>query len=65
MTAVLVRVALLTVGLAAIEIGLGGGLRTGDPASWALALLVGVPAVLAGSIGFIGPLFSGRTTHRR
>jgi hypothetical protein len=65
MTAVLVRVFLLTIGLAALEIGLGGALRTGDPGSWALALLVGIPALLAGSIGFIAPLFGGRSPYRR
>lgn len=65
MTTVLVRIVLLTVGLAAIEIGLGNALQTGDPAGWALALVAGVPALLLGSIGFIAPLLGGRSTHRR
>lgn len=65
MTALLVRILLLTVGLAAVEIGLGTALRTSDAASWLLVLVVGVPSLIAGSFGFIGPLLGGRPTPRR
>lgn len=59
MIAVLFRVALLTVGLAVTEVGLGSALVKGSPASWGLVLLVGLPLLVAGSAGFIGPLLGG------
>ncbi|MFP5343946.1 MAG: hypothetical protein ACLGIJ_13660 [Candidatus Limnocylindria bacterium] len=55
MIAILFRVALLTVGLAAVELGLVPALATGSVGGWALALL-GLPLIVAGSAGFIGPL---------
>ena len=59
MIAVLFRLALLAAGLAAVEIGLGSGLVSGSPLGWGLALLVGLPLLVAGSAGFIGPLLGG------
>ncbi len=59
MIAVLFRLALLTVGLAAVELGLGPALVSGSLGGWALVLLVGVPLLVAGSAGFIGPLLGG------
>lgn len=59
MVAILFRLALLTAGLGAVEIGLGGVLAGGSFAGWALALLAGLPLVVAGSAGFMGPLLGG------
>ena len=55
MIAILFRVALLTVGLAAVELGLVPALATGSVGGWAL-VLVGLPLIVAGSASFIGPL---------
>lgn len=59
MIAILFRLGLLTVGLAAVEIGLGEGLIRGSLGGWAVALIVGLPLIVAGSAGFIVPLLSG------
>ena len=56
MAAVLFRVGLLTLGMGVVEIGLGDALVRGSVLGWALVLLVGLPLLLAGSAGFIGPL---------
>lgn len=56
MIAILFRVALLTVGLAAVEVGLIPALATGSIGDWVLVLAVGLPLIVAGSAGFIGPL---------
>lgn len=56
MTAILLRVGLLTVGFAAVELGIGPALMSGSLGGWALVLLVGVPLIAAGSAGFIVPL---------
>ena len=62
MMAILFRVALLTVGMAAVELGLIPALATGSVGAWALVLLVGLPLIVAGSAGFIGPLLGGRAS---
>ena len=54
--AVLVRLGLLALGMAAIEIGLGSALIEESPVGWALILVVGVPLIAAGSAGFMVPL---------
>ena len=54
--AVLVRLGLLALGMAAIEIGLGSALIDQSPIGWALILVVGVPLIVAGSAGFMVPL---------
>ncbi len=59
MAAVIFRLLLLATGLAAAEIGLGSGLVEGSAAGWALALLVGLPLIVAGSAGFMVPLLGG------
>lgn len=59
MTAILVRLALVSGGMAAIEIGLGSALVGGSIAGWALVLLVGLPMLVAGSAGFMVPLLGG------
>lgn len=59
MAAVVFRLALLTIGLGAVEIGLGGALVEGSLAGWALTLLVGIPLIFAGSVGFMAPLLGG------
>ncbi|MHB8459066.1 MAG: hypothetical protein ACYDAK_10930 [Candidatus Limnocylindrales bacterium] len=56
MAAVALRLALLTIGMGAVEIGVGNGLVKGSLAGWGLVLLIGLPAIVAGSAGFIGPL---------
>jgi len=53
---VLVRLGLLALGMAAIEIGLGGALIEESPVGWALILVVGVPLIAVGSAGFMIPL---------
>jgi hypothetical protein len=59
MGAMLFRVLLLTVGLAAVEIGLGSALVEGALAAWGLVFLIGLPMIVVGSAGFIVPLFGG------
>lgn len=61
MAAIVFRLGLLTGGMAAVEIGLGSALADGSLTSWALVLLVGLPMLIAGSAGFIGPLLGGAT----
>ncbi|MBF6606309.1 MAG: hypothetical protein IVW53_12075 [Chloroflexi bacterium] len=56
MAAVVFRLALLTIGMGAVEIGLGSALVEHSLTGWALVLLIGLPAIVAGSAGFIGPL---------
>lgn len=55
MIAILFRVALLTVGFAAVELGLVPALAAGSIGGWAL-VLVGLALIVAGSASFIGPL---------
>ena len=59
MSAALLRIGLLTAGMAAIEIGLGPALAAGSFVGWMLVLLVGVPLIVAGSAGFMAPLLGG------
>ena len=59
MAAALLRIGLLSVGMAAIEIGLGPALAEGSFAGWMLVLLVGLPLIVAGSAGFMVPLLGG------
>jgi hypothetical protein len=59
MPAVIFRIVLLALGLGAVEIGLGAGVVEGSTAGWALVLLVGLPLVVAGSAGFMAPMFGG------
>ena len=57
--AMLFRVLLLMVGLAAVEIGLGSALVEGSLSAWGLVFLIGLPMIVAGSAGFMVPLFGG------
>ncbi len=57
MAALLFRVTLLALGMGVIEIGLGSALFEGSLVHWAIVLLVGLPLIVAGTAGFIGPLF--------
>jgi len=59
MAAVLLRLTFLAVGLGAVEIGLGSGLVEGSLLGWALVFVVGLPLIVGGSAGFIGPLLGG------
>ena len=59
MIAILFRIGLLTVGSAAVELGIGPALAEGSLGAWLLVLLVGLPLIVAGSAGFIGPLLGG------
>lgn len=59
MIAILLRVALLALGAGAVEIGIVPALATGSLIDWALVLVVGLPLIIAGSAGFMGPLFGG------
>ena len=59
MGAILFRLALLALGMGAIEIGLGEALLKGSLLGWALVVLVGLPAIVAGSASFIAPLLGG------
>ncbi|MFV2063693.1 MAG: hypothetical protein ACC726_09285 [Chloroflexota bacterium] len=59
MSAIVFRIVLLTLGLAAVEIGIIPALTTGSLIDWALVLLIGLPLIIAGSAGFVGPLLGG------
>ena len=62
MGAVLLRLLLLSLGMGLVEIGLGDALARGSVAGWGLVLFVGLPLVLGGTAGFIGPLLgAGRS----
>ncbi|MEO7666243.1 MAG: hypothetical protein ABIU97_04330 [Dehalococcoidia bacterium] len=61
MAAILFRLGLLAAGMGALEVGIGDALAHGSLAGWALALLVGLPLIVAGSAGFMVPLLSGTT----
>ena len=58
MIAILFRIGLLTLGFAAVELGLPPALSTGIIGDWALTAL-GLVLIVAGSAGFIGPLLGG------
>jgi len=57
---VLFRLAVLTIGMGLVEIGLTEAVGKGSLAGWGLALLAGLPLVLVGTAGFIGPLIEAR-----
>lgn len=59
MVAILFRLALLAFGMGAIEIGIGEALVKGSLLGWGLVVIVGLPLIIAGSAGFIGPLLGG------
>lgn len=60
MLAVLSRLSLLALGMGLVEIALGNVVEQASPTIW-LILVVGVLLTLAGTAGFIRPLFeSGR-----
>ncbi len=59
MSAVLFRLGLLAIGMAAVEIGLGDALTMGSLFAWSLVFLVGLPLIVAGSAGFMAPLLGG------
>ncbi len=59
MIAVVFRLLLIAAGMAAVEIGLGSALVEGSIGGWALALLIGLPLIVAGSAGFMAPLLGG------
>ncbi len=59
MIAIVLRITLLAAGMGAVEVGLGSALGEGSIGGWALALLVGLPLVVAGSAGFMVPLLGG------
>ncbi|MEO8463019.1 MAG: hypothetical protein ABI555_07390 [Chloroflexota bacterium] len=61
MAAILFRLGLLAAGMGALEVGIGDALAHGSLAGWALALLVGLPLIVAGSACFMVPLLSGTT----
>ncbi len=59
MIAIIFRLGLLAGGMAMVEIGLGDALVNGSLGGWALALLIGLPMIVAGSAGFMAPLLGG------
>ena len=59
MIPILFRIGLLTAGFAAVELGLRPALVDGSLGGWLLVLLIGLPLIVAGSAGFIGPLLGG------
>ena len=59
MARIIVRLALLSGGMAAVEIGLGSALVAGSIVGWALVLLIGFPMLIGGSAGFMVPLLGG------
>lgn len=59
MIAILFRIGLLTVGFAAVEVGFRPAPADGSLGGWLLVLIVGLPLIVAGSAGFIGPLLGG------
>ena len=59
MIAILFLIGLLAVGFAAVEVGLRPALVDGSLGGWLLVLLIGLPLIVAGSAGFIGPLLGG------
>lgn len=63
MRAILARIGLLTVGMAAIEIALAGDGGAGLLPTGAL-LVAGVAALVAGTASFIVPLLSGISNER-
>ena len=62
MTRILFRLALLAIGLGAVEIGIGDALGQGSTLAWGLVLLFGLPLIVAGSAGFVVPLLGGRAS---
>lgn len=58
MTAILFRIALLTLGFAAVELRLPPALSSGAIDDWVVTAL-GLVLIVAGSAGFIGPLLGG------
>lgn len=60
MAALLLRLALLALGMGLIEIGLADALANGSLVGWGIVLLGGSPLVLVGTAGFIGPLVGAR-----
>ncbi|MEP7378094.1 MAG: hypothetical protein ABI725_00875 [Chloroflexota bacterium] len=58
MAAVLFRIALLALGMAVVEIGIGDALA-GSLLGWAAVLAVGLPLIVAGSAWFMIPLLGG------
>ena len=61
MSALLLRLALLALGMGVVEIGIGDALA-GSLLGWAAVLLVGLPLIVAGSAWFMVPLF-GAARH--
>lgn len=59
MAAILFRVGLLALGLASVEIGMSDAIA-GSAFGWGLVLVVGLPLIVAGSAGFMVPLFGRR-----
>ena len=59
MAAVVFRLLLLATGLGVTEIGLTWAIADSSPGGWALALVIGLPLVIAGSAGFMVNLIGG------
>lgn len=59
MTAVAFRLGVLALGMGTVESGLGDELAKGSLLGWAIVLLVGLPLIVAGSVGFMAPLLGG------
>ena len=58
MIALMLRIGLLTIGFAAVELGLPPALVDSSVGDWALTAL-GLLLIVAGTAGFIGPLLGG------
>lgn len=65
MGAVLLRLGLLALGMGLVEIGLSDAIGQGSPGGWLVVLVGGLPLVVAGTAGFVGPLVgAGRGSGR-
>lgn len=64
MIGLLLRLGLLTVGLGATEIALTGVFSRGGIGDWGLLLLVGLPLLIIGTLGFLIPILGTRTDER-
>ena len=56
---------MLTAGLGLAEIGLGEAASRGSVVGWALLLLVGLPLIVGGTVGLIGPFLATGRRRRK
>lgn len=64
MSGLVVRLILLTIGLGVTEIALTGVFNPGGLADWLLLLIVGLPLLVGGTLGFLAPILGTHTDER-